>query len=122
MSAVTHVRRTARAATGAVSSSWRTALLGVFVVVLGATLLSGPVQRYRDTQARVDWLRQQLATVDDWQADADERLEHATSQAGRERAIREQLGWVRPGETVLLRDRDVELTIPRRPPDPAGGR
>lgn len=121
MTALTRARQTAGRTLTSIWSSWRIVLLAIFVGVLAATLLAGPVQRYRDSQARVDWLRQQIAAVEDDHTAATEQLRQATSPAGMERAIRERLGWVHPDDTVLLRDRPRQLTIPPRPPDPSGG-
>lgn len=107
------VQRIARQVDGAAyvaSSSVRRAMAGdrpfilgfVVLLVLGVMVISGPLRSYLDQRDRVELLEQQLAVLDEANADLEQRAADLRDPEYQELLARERYGYVRPGEVPYV--------------------
>jgi cell division protein FtsB len=86
------------------------------LVVLGifSSIVSHGFDELSDVEEERDRLKQRTIELEESVAELDETLEAIrTDPAAVESLARRELGWVRPGDTVIL------LATPTRPPQPA---
>lgn len=76
------------------------ALLGV--LVLGALVVSGPLQAYLDQRAQVELLEEQVRVIGEANADLERRRTGLNDAGYIELLAREQLGYHRPGEVPYV--------------------
>lgn len=86
------------------------ALLGV--LALAAAMISGPLQQYRDGHRRLELLQRKQTLVSAEVARLEQRKADLQDPEQIERLVREQLGYVRPGEIPY-----VVVTRPPAPPE-----
>lgn len=78
-------------------------LIGVAaVIVLGFSILSGPIDQFFAGRDRVDLLERQLAALDTENERLQERAEDLRDPAQVELHAREQQGWHEPGEVPFV--------------------
>lgn len=88
-----------RRALGAARSGDKPMIVALLVVIaLGITMVSGPMQRYLDSSARVDDLEIKAAALEAENEQLRQRKEDLTDEEYVELLAREQQGLVRPGE------------------------
>jgi cell division protein FtsB len=101
-----------------VSSGDRPFLLaGIAAVVLGAVLLTAPLQQYLEVRARVGLLQQQADALHAANTELARDIDNLTDPRHIELLAREQQGFIRPGEVAYsLVPPEVErpqITAPR---------
>lgn len=86
------------------------ALLGV--LALAAAMISGPLQQYRDGHRRLELLQRKQTLLSAEIVRLEQRKADLQDPEQIERLVREQLGYVRPGEIPY-----VVVTRPPAPPE-----
>ena len=116
---------TASAARGAGAravSGDRPLVLGlVGLLVLGAVMLSGPLQRYMDGHGRVELLQHKLQALDAENQSLAQRKQDLQDPDKVEQLAREQLDMIYPGEVpyaiIPPKDDRPQITTPAPPPE-----
>ncbi len=99
--AVTATSDGGRRVWGAASGGDRPMVVALLlVVVLGATMLAGPTQRYLDSSSRVDDLQVKASALEAENDKLRQRRDDLTDEEYVELLAREQQGLVRPGEVA----------------------
>ncbi len=91
--------------------------LGILaLLVLGVLVLSGPLQTYLEQRDRVDLLEQQVAALDDANAELQQRADDLRRPEYQQLLARERYGYVHPGEVAYV------VVPPERDPSEIGDR